>query len=55
MAVSTLKLAKLLGYRITPPDSEEGYHCPDCGKRIALEYSYCPHCGRQLQLGDFIN
>lgn len=54
MAISTLKLAKLLGFKIIRPDSEDDYHCPNCGKRISLEMSYCPHCGRLLQLGDFI-
>lgn len=54
MALSTLKLATRLGFKIVHPDSEDDYHCPECGKRISLEYSYCPHCGRQIQLEDFI-
>lgn len=53
-ATATLKLAQRLGFKIVPPDSEDDYHCPDCGKRISLEISYCPYCGRQLQLEDFI-
>ena len=54
MATATLKLAQRLGFKIVRPDSEDDYHCPDCGKRISLEISYCPHCGRALQLEDFI-
>jgi len=54
MAISTLKLATRLGFKIVHPDSEDDYHCSACGKRISLVMSYCPYCGRQLQLSDFI-
>lgn len=54
MATATLKLATRLGFKIVPPDSDNDYHCPDCGKRLSLEMSFCPSCGHQLQLTDFI-
>lgn len=54
MAIGTLKLAVRLGFKIVKINPEDGYVCPDCGKRIELEMSYCPHCGRELELGDFI-
>ncbi len=54
LALSTLKLAKRLGFKVTRTNPDEDYSCPDCGKRIGLEMSYCPHCGRELQLEDFI-
>lgn len=54
MATATLKLAQRLGFKIVCPDSEEEYHCPDCGERIQLDTNYCPNCGRPVQLDDFI-
>ncbi len=54
MAIGTLKLAARLGFKIVKVNPEDGYVCPDCGKRIELEMSYCPHCGRELELGDFV-
>lgn len=54
LAVSTLKLAKRLGFKVSRTNPEEEHHCPTCGKVIGLEMSYCPHCGRELQLEDFI-
>ena len=54
MAVSTLKLAKRLGFKVSRTNPEEEHHCPACGKVIGLEMSYCPHCGRELQLEDYI-
>lgn len=54
MAVSTLKLAKRLGFKVSRINPEEEHHCPTCGKVIGLEMSYCPYCGRELQLDDFI-
>lgn len=54
LAVSTLKLAKRLGFKVSRTNPEEEHHCPECGKVIGLEMSYCPHCGRELQLEDYI-
>ena len=54
MAIGTLKLAARLGFKIVKTNPEDGYVCPDCGKRIELEMSYCPHCGRELELDDFV-
>lgn len=54
LAVSTLKLAKRLGFKVSRTNPEDEYHCPTCGKVIGLEMSYCPHCGRELQLEDYI-
>ena len=55
MAIGTLKLAARLGFKIVKTNPEDGFMCPDCGKRIELEMSFCPHCGRELELKDFIN
>lgn len=54
LAVSTLKLAKRLGFKVSRTSPEDEHHCPTCGKVVGLEMSYCPHCGRELQLEDFI-
>lgn len=29
------------------------FHCPDCGKPIALTHVRCPHCGRELGVEDY--
>lgn len=51
-SMKTLKLLKYLGYTIEK-NAADAYVCPDCHKRIRLEWSHCAHCGRFLQLSDF--
>lgn len=52
MSMMTLKFVKFLGYNIEKNEGE-GYYCPDCGKKIRLEWSYCSNCGRFLEVDDF--
>ncbi len=52
ISMNTLKLLKFLGYTIEKT-AGDGYVCPDCGKRIKLEWSYCSCCGRFLEISDF--
>ena len=35
--------------------SEDDYKCPECHKRIKMEWAYCPHCGTFLTTEAFRN
>lgn len=52
MYIGALKLVRYLGFSLDKY-SEDDCRCPQCGKRIKMEWSYCCNCGRELQLTDF--
>lgn len=51
MAMNTIKLVQLLGFKITNLHAMK--HCPDCGGAIELQDQYCRHCGKPLMNEDF--
>lgn len=51
MAMNTIRLVELLGFKITNLNSQ--HRCPDCGGMIEAQDQYCRHCGRELMNEDF--
>lgn len=52
MSMGTIRLLKKLGYTLER-ESDNKYCCPECGKKIRMEWKYCSNCGRPLEISDF--
>ena len=49
-AMTALKLAKKLGFRVSRYGQKQ---CLHCGGYISLDMRFCPHCGQKLKWEDF--